>query len=343
MAAENQHYVPKFILRQFLSDEKNERVSVFDKHTEKTFVTSIKNMMAERRFNDFAFDDEWIASFEPIACAAEDQVLPSYRKVLTNRRLDSSPEQKADLAMMLAFQLLRTKAARDQWQAIEEAIVKKVEESGGRMQDVQGWTGWQPMTEHRLKREHLLSIQGVIGDCAHAIAAKCFLLAEAAPGRSFYLGDNPVCLANALDSRNRGNLGLGVQGIEIYMPLASDLMLCAFCPSIIQGLTESLKRTKEARQVEAVSRVMKGELSAAGMRQLLHGAKVAEGPIEELLSAAREGHPVSSNDANMDYYNSLQTSYAYRYIVCQQADFALARSFNRENPELLRGRRVQVA
>ncbi|ETA72672.1 MULTISPECIES: DUF4238 domain-containing protein [Mesorhizobium] len=343
MAAENQHYVPKFVLRQFLSDKKREQVSVFDKHTEKTFVTSIKNMMAERRFNDFTFDDEWIASFEPIACAAEDQVLPSYRKVLKDRRLDNSPEQKAALAMMLAFQLLRTKATRDQWQAIEEALVKKVEESGGKMQDVRGWEDWQPMTEDRLKREHLLSIQGSIGDYAQIIAAKDFVLAEPAPGRSFYLGDNPVCLANALDFGPRGNLGLAVQGIEIYMPLASDLMLCAFCPSIIEGLRETHKRTKDARQAEAVSRLMKGQLSAVGMRQFLDAAKATARPVEELLSAAADGHPVSSNDDNMDYYNSLQTSFAYRYVVCQQADFALARSFNSDNPALKRGRRVQVA
>ncbi|HEV7658663.1 MAG TPA: DUF4238 domain-containing protein [Allosphingosinicella sp.] len=53
MAAADQHYVPKFILRQFLADEKNERVNVYDKHEGQTFVTSIKNVMAERRFNDF--------------------------------------------------------------------------------------------------------------------------------------------------------------------------------------------------------------------------------------------------------------------------------------------------
>ncbi|TIP06441.1 MAG: DUF4238 domain-containing protein [Mesorhizobium sp.] len=342
MAAENQHYVPKFILRQFLSDKKRERVSVFDKHTEKTFVTSIKNIMAERRFNDFTFDDEWLASFEPIACTAEHQTQPSYEKVLKDRRLDNSPEQKAALAMMLAFQLLRTKAARDQWQAVEDAIVKKVEESGGRMQDVKGWEDWQPMTEDRLKREHLLSIQGSIGEYAQIIAAKDFVLAEPSPGRSFYLGDNPVCLANALDFGPYGNLGLAVQGIEIYMPLASDLMLCAWCPSIIHGLREAHKRAKEARQAEAVSRVMKGELSAAGMRQLLDSAKATEEPVAELLSAFKEGHPVTSNDANMDYYNSLQTSYAYRYIVCQQADFALARRFNSENPALRRGSRLRA-
>nr|WP_280800228.1 DUF4238 domain-containing protein [Mesorhizobium sp. L103C565B0] len=268
---------------------------------------------------------------------------PSYGKVLKDRRLDNSPEQKAALAMMLAFQLLRTKATRDQWQAIEEALVKKVEESGGKMQDVRGWEDWQPMTEDRLKREHLLSIQGSIGGHAQIIAAKDFVLAEPAPGRSFYLGDNPVCLANARDFGPRGNLGLGVQGIEIYMPLASDLMLCAFCPSIIEGLRETHKRAKEARQAEAVSRLMKGQLSAAGMRQFLDAANATARPVEELLSAAADGYPVSSNDANMDYYNSLQTSYAYRYVVCQQADFALARSFNSENPALKRGRRVQVA
>lgn len=343
MAAENQHYVPKFILRQFLSDKKREQVSVFDKHTERTFVTSIKNMMAERRFNDFTFDDEWIASFEPIACAAEDQVLPSYRKVLKDRRLDNSPEQKADLAIMLAFQLLRTKAARDQWQSIEEAIVKKVKESGGRMQDVKGWEDWQPMTEDRLKREHLLSIQDTIRDYAQIIAAKDFVLAEPSRGRSFYLGDNPVCLANARDFRPYGNLGLAVQGIEIYMPLASDLMLCAWCPSIIEGQKATLKRAKETREAEAVARVMRGELSAAGMKHLLDRVKATERPVEELLSAAAEGHPVSSSDDNMDYYNSLQTSYAYRYVVCQQGDFTLARKFNAENPALKRGRRLQVA
>ncbi|RUV37509.1 DUF4238 domain-containing protein [Mesorhizobium sp. M7A.F.Ca.MR.148.00.0.0] len=342
MAAENQHYVPKFILRQFLSDEKNERVSVFDKHTGRTFVTSIKNMMAERRFNDFTFDDEWMASFEPIACAAEHQIQPSYGKVLKDRRLDNSPEQKAALAMMLAFQLLRTKATRDQRRAIEEALVKKVEESGGRMQDVRGWEDWQPMTEDRLKREHLLSIQGSIGDCAQIIAAKEFVLAEAAPGRSFYLGDHPVCLANALDFGPRGNLGLAVKGIQIYMPLASDLMFCAFCPSIIEELKEAHKQAKQARQVQAVARVMKGELSAAEMRQLMDSARTTERPAEELIAAPTEGRPISSNDDNMDYYNSLQTSYAYRYIVCQQADFALAKTFNSENPDLKRGRRIQV-
>jgi hypothetical protein len=57
MAAEKQHYVPQFILRQFLANERDERVTVYDKHDDKTFVTSIKNIMAERRFNEFYFEE----------------------------------------------------------------------------------------------------------------------------------------------------------------------------------------------------------------------------------------------------------------------------------------------
>lgn len=95
MAAQNQHYVPKFVLRQFLSDPAKERVAVYDKHEDRTFITSIKNVMAERRFHDFDFDEEWRASFEPVATGAENMVLPAYRQVLEERRLDEAPEQKA--------------------------------------------------------------------------------------------------------------------------------------------------------------------------------------------------------------------------------------------------------
>ena len=56
MAAQNQHYVPQFILRQFLSNQKKEQVTVFDKKTGKIFITGIRNIMAERRFNNFTFE-----------------------------------------------------------------------------------------------------------------------------------------------------------------------------------------------------------------------------------------------------------------------------------------------
>ncbi len=290
--------------------------------------------MAENRFNDFLFDDDWIVSFEPIACAAEDQALPTYQKILETRRLGNSPQEKAALAFLIAFQLLRTKANRNNWQQLEEIIVAKVEERGGAMQDVQGWEDWQPATENSLKRDHLLSIRTSIGEFAQIIAAKDFVLAAPADGRSFYLGDNPVCLNNMQKFGPYGNIGLAVTGIEIYMPLASDLLLCAWCPTILSTLRSDYENAVRERRSEAVGQVMAGKMTAQQMKELMDRFDATDQPAASLLSAAAEGRLVSSNEDNMDYYNSLQTSFASRYVVCQQADFGLAQRFCREIPML---------
>ncbi len=343
MAAQNQHYVPKFVLRHFLYDNESERVCVYDKHTEKTFITSIKNVMAERRFNDFVFDDDWIASFEPVACSAEDQVFPAYMQVVQKRRLDDTPEQKAALAVFIAFQFLRTKASRDKWQDMEDAMVEMVEASGGKVQDMQGWEDWHPRNEDALKRDHLASIQGSLGEFARIIAEKDFVLAAPTQGRSFYLGDNPVCLSNSRDFGPYGNLGLAVPGIEIYTPLAADLMLCAWCPSILDDIRQSHAVAKQAKRIDALMRVANGEISTADMKLKMEALTMHEQPRDELLAAAAEGFPVSSSSENMDYYNSLQTSFAARYVISREGDFSLARRFNGENPALKRGHRITVA
>ena len=73
------------------------------------------------------------------------------------------------------------------------------------------------------------------------------------------------------------------------------------------------------------------------MRQLLEQIRPAEEWIESLLQNAAEGRPIDSDDDNMDYYNSLQTSYAYRYVACQNGDFDLAKKHNNEFPQFRTG------
>lgn len=337
MAAQNQHYVPKFILRQFLSDEGKERVAVYDKQADRAFVTSIKNVMAERRFNDFVFEDDWIVSFEPIASGTEEMILPAYRQVLEDRRLSNDPHQKAALALLLAFQFLRTKAHRDRWKGLQDQLQAHIQSLGGRMEDVEGWEDWKPASEDQLKREHLVAIRHSLTEFTHIMAAKDFVLAEASPGRSFYLGDNPVSLHNRRDFGPYGNLGLAVPGIEIYLPLSANLMLCAWCPSILAEIRQTHEEGKKERRSEALARVLSGTLSAMQMKGLLDSIRPMEDQTEDFLSAAAEGRPLSQDSDNMDFYNSLQTQFASRYIVCQIADFDLARRYNREFPEFRSG------
>jgi hypothetical protein len=331
-----EHYVPQFILRQFLVDQGKEQVSVYDKHEDRGFVTSIKNVMAENRFHDFVFED-WIVSFEPIASKIEDWCLPTYRRVIETRRLEGSPQEKADLAFLIAFQMLRTKAARARFQDMEAMMTDKIEAMGHRMEDI---PGWEPQTEDTIKRDNLMAIREALPNYAHIIALKDFRLAEAALGRSFYLGDNPVCLRNARTFGPYGNLGLAVPGIEIYLPLSSSLMLCAWCPSIMAEIRGSYDESKQKITTQLLGHLMAGRISAATMKTEMDSMRESWKPITSLIDAAALGVPMFSDSENMDFYNSLQTANAFRYVVCRQSDFDLARRHNKEFPHLRKGRKI---
>ena len=238
-AAQNQHYVPKIILRNIVSDEKNERVAVFSKKTGKGFVTSIRNIMAERRFDEFAIGEDYLASFEESMCRIEDVLLPTYRKVIEERRLDFSSEERGNLAACMAFQFVRTRAQREQFVRVEEQIKEHMEKWGGSIEQLEGY---EPLTEDLLAYNHIEFMRTAIGEFALHIASEDMLLLSAPEGRSLYLADNPFCLHNSEPLHPlSSNLGLAVQGIEIYLPLTADLMLAAWCPSLLERMRLSVK------------------------------------------------------------------------------------------------------
>jgi hypothetical protein len=163
------------------------------------------------------------------------------------------------------------------------------------------------------------------------------------PSRSFYLGDSPVCLYNHRDFGPYGNLGLAVEGIQIYMPLSADLMVGAWCLTVAAESRKMLDDAKKTLERQALSEMMAGRIGAAEMRKVLDDGRHNFQIAEAMHKAIAEGVPIDSVDATMDFYNSMQLAHAHRYVVSREGDFALARAHNREFPELRRGRRPQLA
>jgi hypothetical protein len=323
--AQSQHYVPKFILRNFLSDEKKEQVSVFRKSTGKGFVTSIRNIMAERRFHEFAISPDYLASFEGAICQIEETLLPTYRKVVEQRRLDRSDEERANLATFMAFQFVRTRQQREQFVRMEEQIKAHLAKLGGTIEQLEGY---EPLTEDRLTEQHIRLIRSAVPEFAQNIGAKDLLLLSAPEGRSFYLADSPVCLHNSEPAHPLfGNLGLAVRGIEIYLPLTANLMLAAWCPSLLDKIHNEHHRQSAEHQGELLSMLMRNEISPAQMRIQLSALAALRKPVDNLLSAFASGEPIILDESNMDFCNSLQMNYARDYVICKQGDFALARRF----------------
>ena len=326
--AQNQHYVPKFILRNFLSNEEKEQVTVFDKETGRSFTPNISGIMAERRFNEFVIDDLWLASFEPAICQIEDEVLPVYRRVVEDRRLQKTEEERALLAYLIAFQMVRTRAQRDHFTQMDNMIREKwsgipeIDEELAEMDD--------PAT---LKLRHADFIKSSLAEFTGLIAIKDFLLMEAPAHRSFYLGDNPVAMFNHEPAHPFwGNIGLAIRGIEIYLPLTSDLMLCAWCPSIIEKhRSESNKKLGEYRSA-LLGKLLQGETTKDAVREANERVSALAKPITDLIANVDNGTPMPLGDGEMDFHNSLQMRFSVRHVICRRGDFALAERFMTDNP-----------
>jgi hypothetical protein len=111
---------------------------------------------------------------------------------------------------------------------------------------------------------------------------KSWILLAAAPGTVFWVGDHPVALANNVNPGDgiRGTLGLAVRGIEVYLPISSQLTLGCLCPSI-------------------------QEMFIAAKVRLI-APKLHAGRVDEFLRAFAGVATLNLDSENVKYHNSLQ-------------------------------------
>ena len=329
-AAQKQHYVPKFILRNFLSNQAKEQVSVFTKSTGKGFTVPIASIMAERRFHDFRIDEDYMASFEGGITHIENLLLPTYRAVVERGALDNTPEEKANLIALMAFQFVRTRAQRDLFLSMEDQLKTKLEAWGAKLEDVEDY---EPMTEETNKLHHLKFIEESTSASIESLIDKDLLLLKAPEGRSFYLSDNPVAMYNSEPKKSFiGNLGFSVPGIQIYLPLSAELMLCVWCPSIMGKIKETHRQQQNDLAGAMLSPRMMHLSEPEKMKAYIDKLRPLTKIVQDRIRHADNGTPSPLTAENMDFQNSLQVANASEHVICKQGDFALANQFMKENP-----------
>ena len=308
-----------------MNDPKKEQVQVFSKTTARGFSTAIKNIMAERRFHEFRFDKEYLARFEEGVSRIEDMLLPTYRLVVERGALSNDPDERATLAVLIAFQMLRTRSYRDMYVRLEKELGEHLAESGHTLSDL---AGYQPQTEDMLKAQQIKAITEQIGTFASAICEKDFVLLRAPKGRGFYLSDNPVALHNDAPRHPLfGNLGLAVRGIQIHLPLSAELMLCAWCPSILAELRAGLAKQRRLVSSTILSPKAMAQIDTDLLDKLIRDTNGHQTSAKRIFGCFDDGHPLSLEPINMDFYNTMQVHNAREFIVCQRGDFELARRF----------------
>jgi hypothetical protein len=115
----------------------------------------------------------------------------------------------------------------------------------------------------------------------------------------------------------RGTLGFGVPGVEIYLPISSDLTLGFWCPTIL-----------------AVLAAEHGALQRSALPSL--------GGTDELLNAVGGSGPMRLGAENVKYHNSLQAAGAERFVFSQHKNFDLLQEMLKANPALRAGPRIEI-
>ena len=323
MAAEHQHYVPQMLLRGFLSKVGNEankeQVRVFDLERKESFPTSIANIMGERRFNEWWVDDETLATIEPATSQIESHLAPLIEKIRAEKRLEICPETISNLALLMAFQFIRTKRMRLLPERLNQQLIGHVKRMGFDPAKVDGIVDWDKET---LKQQHVRQQVENLDGFTKIMADKVFFVMTAAPGKSFYIGDHPVVLHSDEERRVMRGLGIGVPYIQIYLPLSHDVLLCAYDRAVLGQLMRVRDEEMNKGAGEVLKAVMDGRITAQQMKGIIEKSKEFD-VIGPLIDAIRAGEAVACAADQVDAYNSLQVFQAHRFVVDPSGKFEI--------------------
>ncbi|WP_417846638.1 DUF4238 domain-containing protein [Thalassospira povalilytica] len=232
--AENQHYVPKMLLRNFAfaTKGKEEQVYVFDKHNEGDFPTAISNIAAERGFYEADFGDG-LVSLETSLSVLEDKTRAAFAKLIEHEDLNAlSDEDRAWIAIFVASQRIRVRHFRETVKAMNEQLLEKLRRMGHDPVEVEG----VPVLtdDEELKRFAIQFLVESMKEFSQHLTTKAWLLMRTTPERPFWISDSPVTMHNSKDFGPYGNIGLAVRGIQIHLPLSSTLTLALWCPFLVE-------------------------------------------------------------------------------------------------------------
>jgi hypothetical protein len=300
MSDENQHWVPKFLIKNFADSDG--RVFCLDTQRDRVAKPPPKNAASEQGFNEFTLEGETI-TFEDNLEKIETKAAPVLKRIISAKSLVSiDQEERQHVAEFIAAQSFRTKA-------FSAGMADKPNRQEFGRTFMQLWES-SFITANEIARRH-------------------WALMVIEREEVFYLGDNPVVLQRTDNPKNGSSLGFDVKGVEAFMPLAPKCALYMPC----RGTSEDrIARYDAALELHRLVR-------SAALRRLpgrssdLQTAQLVIGRLHPLVTAFTTGAPLAASRENVENLNYLQCSWSHAAIYSNRSDFAFARRVFRENPQ----------
>jgi hypothetical protein len=317
-----QHYVPRVLLRGFASGT-NEQVFAFDKTTSRVFRPGIRNVAVEDRFYDL---DTAAGNFtvEPGLAKLEGEIAPILGRIRSEASIGFlSPKERELVALFAMVQHQRTLNFKSKIAQMNVDLAAKLRRLGFDPSQVDGFKEFDAGDIQHMAMRSVANAHEFVP----YIISKSWALLQAAPGTTHYISDNPITMQNRKDFGFYGNLGFAVPGIEIYMPISSELAIGWFSESFAEEFSDSLELARKTKMLRPLDALRLNALTAG---------------IRRLLDAFRTGDPLIAEPANTINLNSLQVYNAERFIFARADDFDLARLMIERNPEVRNGPRGKI-
>jgi len=321
--AENQHYVPKLLLRPHAFNQgcaKNkEKVWCFDKLDDRIFPSNIRGVAASRKFYDLLIDGQAL-SLEPFVTGIEDAAAPAFQQIVSDGSLSGlSHQQRRAIAEFCAVQLVRTEATRVQRRnamgSMKAALI-------ARGVDPLVLADLDSPDPDQMKLLDLRTVFSAPSDFAGEFINKHWYLVSATTEEPFYIGDNPLVLDNELDAQS--GTGLQTPGVSISLPLTPTLGLGMVDPKLVEEMRSDyrkVRRLRAQRIKRSIKRQRKGLVTEPADGDFADTDSLYRDGLGQLLS----GGLVPSDTRSTQRFNSLQTAFASRRVMSSSKDFSTAR------------------
>lgn len=298
MSDENQHWVPKLLLKKFADTDG--RLFRLDLHSNVVTKPPPRNAASSPGFNNFDIKGQ-IVSFEDRLEKVETRAAPVLKRIIEARSLSglSAIDRIADF---VAAQSFRTEAF---YEGLENNPTRK---------------DFGSLFAQLWESAFILSSQ---------IKTRHWVLMFIEHDDVFYLGDQPVVLQRTFEPKNGTGLGFDVQGVEAFMPLCPTYALYLPCRSVSDPLIASYEAAMELHRTVR-SAVMRGATGGSSELALAQDTIRRGAPLYRAYTA---GTALTAKPKHVENLNYLQCSWAHAGVYSNRRDFTFARRVFSENPQ----------
>jgi hypothetical protein len=337
---ENQHYVPKMLLKNFCNSK--EQLYVYDKWEKRIFPgpTNMKKVAAERNFNVVEQNGEKLDT-EPVFTFIETNAEQVISKLLKAQKLSIlTSKDETILALFVAMQYFRTKHTRESITQMNAAIAAHIRRVGHDPAKVEGF---KELNELEIKALSLQMLQSV-PECASYIEGKHWLLLQASQETLFYISDNPIAFHNDKTFGPYGNLGFAAPGIQIYCPLSPTFTFAMYCPSVLgeghqiqENHQSNINQQKALAILGSTPKIRKSAgIFVDSMTSFIESHPTMKESMK-LFERSAAGEPIPQSPENMEFANYLQVRFSNRYVYSYKNDFELVERILNDHPNWNKG------